>query len=85
VLVLVLEARLMQVRVRVDEIAMPVLVLVLDVLMIVGGMRMRVHDLPVAVLVAVGMVVPVLVHARSSVRSRGTLSPLAGRVRARLS
>jgi hypothetical protein len=62
VLVLVLEARLVHVRVRVDQVAVPVLVRVLDVLVIVRGVRVSVRHVPVAVLVAVRVVVRVLGH-----------------------
>ena len=47
---LVLEAFLVHVRMCVDQVAVPVLVLVLDVLVVLAGVRVRVRHVAVAVL-----------------------------------
>jgi pyruvate dehydrogenase E2 component (dihydrolipoamide acetyltransferase) len=73
VVVLVLEPGLVHVRMRVDQVAVPMLVRVLDVLVVVRGMRVRVRHVPVAVLVAVRVIVRVLVH-----RPKTTAAPRDG-------
>ena len=75
--VVFLDARLVDVRVRVGHVAVAVLVLVLGVVVIVTRVRVRVGHVAVAVLVRVGPVVLVLVHAREG-------SPGAARNRASL-
>ena len=70
--VLVLEAGLVRVPVRVHPIAVAVLVLVLDVLVLVTGVGMAVDHVAVAVLVAVGVL-----RGRGRARASGLASGAA--------
>jgi hypothetical protein len=79
VLVLLLEALLVHVGVRVDLVAVAMLVLVLGVLVVVRGVGVLVRDVSVLVRVAVRGVVRVLVFAHGTSRIDG--ARLRARVR----
>jgi hypothetical protein len=79
VLVLLLEALLVHVGVRVDLVAVAMLVLVLGVLVVVRGVGVLVRDVSVLVRVAVRGVVRVLVVAHGTSRIDG--ARLRARVR----